>query len=458
MATWVRFQTLTREREMLKHQSNGNLFPALLFAAVAYAQTAAAPTGLTLAQATEQALKNNLQTNLAQERTVESRAQRGIVLSALLPNVGGAAYQASLTANLAAEGLTSSTFPGIPAFVGPFNVFDARFRMVASLFNLASIRHYQASRYGVQLADQKRRLAEEQVATATSMAYIAVLETGQSVTAAEANVQLARSLLDLAVNQRNAGIATGLDVARAETRLASQQVQLAQSKTNLDTARLNLSRLIGSPLGEQLSPADAMRFEPQPPPDTAAAIGRALATRLELSVAADELRIAEAERKAALGGWAPSVSAFGDYGGSGLKPNEIDLPTRSIGIRIDVPIFNGGRTRSEVQAASSRVRQAEMQLSDLRQAVEKDVRQALDNLATREEQMRAAQRSLDLALRELSLAQDRFREGVADNIEVTTAQTELADARRVSVSSLAQFNIARLNLFSALGRAMDFTF
>ena len=111
-----------------------------------------------------------------------------------------------------------------------------------------------------------------------------------------------------------------------------------------------------------------------------------------------------------------------------------------------------------MQAATSRVRQAEMQLADLRAAVEKDVRQALDNLATREEQMRAAQKNLDLAQRELSLAQDRFQNGVADNIEVTTAQTALENARQIAVSSLAQFNIARLNLFSALGRAEDFSF
>jgi outer membrane protein TolC len=445
---------------MVKHRSISKFLPALLFAAEACAQTAAPPSGLTLAQAIDQALKNNLQTNLARERTAESRAQRGIGLSALLPNISGAAYQMSLTENLAAQGLTASAFhfPGLPAFLGPFDRFDARFQMVQSLFNLASIRRYQATRYGVQLAEQQRRLAEQQVTTATALAYIELLETGQSVAAAEANVQLARQLLDLATNQRNAGIATGLDVARAETRLASQQVQLAQARTNLDTARLNLLRIIGSPLGAQLSPAEAMRFEPQSSPEADEAVRQALGGRLELSVASEQLRIAQAERKAAIGGWAPSVSAFGDYGSSGLKPNEVDLPTRSIGVRIDVPVFDGGRTKSEVQVATSQLRQAEMQLADLRAAVEKDVRQALDNLATREEQMRAAQRNLDLARRELSLAQDRFRNGVADNIEVTTAQTALEDARQIAVSSLAQFNIARLNFFSALGRAGDFIF
>jgi outer membrane protein TolC len=443
---------------MLEHHPLSKFLLALLFAAEAYAQTAVAPPGLTLAQAIDQALKNNLQAKLAEERTVESRAQRGIGLSALLPNVSGAAYQMNLTANLAAQGLSASVFPGIPAFIGPFSRFDARLEMVQSLFNLASIRRYRATRYGVQLDEEERRLAEQQVSTATTLTYVGVLEAGQSVAAAESNVQLARRLLDLATNQRNAGIATGLDVARAETRLASQQVQLAQAKTDLDTARLNLLRVIGSPLNAQLSPADAMRFEPQPPPEAGEAIRQALGDRLELSVASEQLRIAEAERGAAMGGWAPTVAAFGDYGSSGLKPNEVNLPTRTIGIRIDVPVFDGGRTKSEVQAAASRVRQAEMQLTDLRAAVEKDVRQALDNLATREDQMRAAQKNLDLAQREFSLAQDRFQNGVADNIEVTSAQTALETARQMAVLSLAQFNIARLNLLSALGRPGDFAF
>jgi outer membrane protein TolC len=58
----------------------------------------------------------------------------------------------------------------------------------------------------------------------------------------------------------------------------------------------------------------------------------------------------------------------------------------------------------------------------------------------------------------LTLARDRFQNGVADNIEVTNAQTGVENARQLVVSSLAQFNVARLNLYSALGRAQDFTF
>ena len=121
-----------------------------------------------------------------------------------------------------------------------------------------------------------------------------------------------------------------------------------------------------------------------------------------------------------------------------------------------MPLFDGGRTRSEIQAASSRQRQAELQLRDLRAEVEKDVRLSLENLSTREEQVTAAQQTAELAERELQLAQDHFANGVGDNIELGNAQTALEDARQVPVSSLAQFNLARLNLAASRGRAESF--
>jgi len=411
---------------------------------------------LSLSQAIDLALKNNLQAKLASERLTQSRAEKGLSLSALLPNLSGAATQMNLTENLAALGLSVTDFPGLRPLVGPFNNFDARLELVQSVFNLASIQRYRAANRGIALAGDEQRLAAQQVMTATAISFLAVLEAEQSVVAAQSNAQLAGKLLDLAKSQREAGIATGLDVVRAETRLANQQVQLAQTRTNLDTARMNLLRVVGAPLSSQLSLTDAMRFAPEPRPDREKAVAQALADRLEIRVAADRLGIAETQRKATTAQYLPAVSVFGNYGSSGLKPNELNLPTRAVGVRMDVPLFNGGRTHSEVRVASSLERQAELRLNDLRAAVEKDVRQALDNLATREDQVQAAQKMAGLAERELELAQDRFKNGVADNIEVTNAQTALENARQILVSSLAQFNAARLNLASAQGHVQDF--
>lgn len=431
----------------------------LLGAMVAYFTVGAATAQqltLTLSQVTDLAVRNNVQTLLAKERIAQARGERGLSFSSLLPNISGAVSQASVTSNLVALGLPIQDFPGISPFVGPFDRFDARFQLFQTVFNLAALLRFQAGGQGVLLARHQERLAVQQVTTAAALSYLMVLEGQEAVAAAQANVQLAQRLLDLANSQKSAGIATGVDVARAETRLANQQVQMAQARTNLDTARLNLLRVIGAPLAAGVTMSEALRFQPEQLPDASGAVQEALSDRLEIQVADDEVRIAGTQRRAASADYLPSVGVFGDYGLSGLRPEQIDLPTRTVGIQLNVPVFNGGRTRSEVQIAGSRERQAELQRNDLRAQVEKDVRQGLDNLATRQEQVRAAQKAVALAERELELSQDRFKNGIADNIEVVNAQTALESARQVLVSSLAEFNAARLNLAAALGHAEDF--
>jgi outer membrane protein len=428
----------------------------VLFATTATAPAAAQQMTLTLPQTVELAVKNNLQTLLAEERIAESRGARDVARSALLPNLSGGVYQMNLTANLAAQGLPAGKFPGLPAFIGPFSRFDARAQLVQSVLNFAAIRQYRAGNQGMVLARHQRQLAVQQVTTVATAAYLMALEANEAVSAAQANVQLGKRLLDLANSQKSAGVATGVDVARAETRLANQEVQLAVARTNRDTALLNLLRIAGVALSREVVLADAMKFMPEERPEVGGAVEKALAERLEIQVAEDQVRIAETQRKAVAGALLPTVAVFGDYGASGLLPNDTDLPTRSVGVRLDVPLFNGGRTRSEIQMASSRLREAELQRNDLKQAVEKDVRLALDNLATREEQVKAAQKVLSLAQRELELSQDRFKNGVADNIEVVNAQTAIENARQGLVSSLAQYNVARLNLKSALGHVEDF--
>ncbi len=411
---------------------------------------------LTLRQAMDMALKNNLQTQLAREGILQAEGEKGLSLSALLPSLSGAAYQSNLTSNLAAMGMGPSTFPGLDPFVGPFNRFDARARVVQSVFNLASIRRYQASVHGLALARGQKHSAEQQVMIATVLSYLAVIEAQQSVEAAQADVDLAERLLELAKNQHDAGVATGIDVARAETRLAGQGVRLAQARTDADSARLNLLRVVGAPLSSELTLTDGMNFMPEAVPDCEETIQRALADRIEIHVAQEQLLAAKARKQAAAAGWIPSVSFMADYGSSGVTPRETSLPTRSVGIHVDVPIFDGGRIHSEYKIAASRLRQAELRLRDLKEVVEKEVRLAIDNLSTRREQVEASQKTLALAERELDLAGDRFRNGVGDNIEVLNAQTALETARRELVASLTLFNVARLNLVAALGHVEDF--
>jgi outer membrane protein TolC len=420
------------------------------------AKTSAAPAQLSLSDAINLALQNNLATLSAQE---ERRAAGGFsqqARSALLPNISGVTYQANLTTNLAALGFQSSTFPGIATFIGPFNNFDARARLVQNIFDLSSIHNYQSSRQGVRIAEFRQQLAREQVSEATALTYLETLRSERNVSAAQANVTLAEALLRLAQDQRNAGVATGTDVTRAETRLAQERVNLFQAQTTAEQARLNLQRVIGVPLGSPLVLTDQLTFTAEALPQADNAVADALGHRVEVLISEAQVSMFSLERKAVKDEYLPSLQFVGDYGVSGITPADTALPTRRVAVQLNVPIFNGGLTQGRMTVATSREHEAELQLGSVRGQVEQDVRLAIATLRTSVERVRAADEAERLAERELEMSRDRFRAGVADNLEVINAQTSLANARAAQVQALAVYNAARLNLAASLGRAEAF--
>jgi outer membrane protein TolC len=103
-------------------------------------------------------------------------------------------------------------------------------------------------------------------------------------TRAQANVELAVALLQLARDQRNAGVATGVDVTRAETRLAQERVGLAQAEIAAEQARLDLRRVIGVPLGSELMLSDALAFTAETLPQPETAVSDALVHRAEVLI------------------------------------------------------------------------------------------------------------------------------------------------------------------------------
>jgi outer membrane protein TolC len=415
-----------------------------------------APATLSLAQAIQFALENNLSTKVAAERRNETSGLRQQALAPLLPNVAGAVSQASRTANLAALGFSSQLLPQVRPFLGPFAVFDARFQFTQSLLDLSALREYQAARVGTQIAATEEKLAREQIAAAAALNYLETVRTQRAVETAQTNLELAQSLLTLAQNQKAAGVATGVDVTRAQTRVADQEVRLAQAQTTAQTARLNLLRVTGLPLNTETILTDALQFDATPAPVAEVALQTAARQRAELTLVEQQIKQLGYERKAAQAELYPSVEFVADYGTSGVHPHEIALPTRSVGVRMNVPLFNGGATLGRLKSAKSREAQAAWRLADTRQQIEQDVRIALQTLTTAAQQVKAAEQQLHLAEQELTQSRDRFGAGVGDNIEVLNGQTSVENARNAQVTALAAHNAARINLAAALGRAEAF--
>jgi outer membrane protein TolC len=151
----------------------------------------------------------------------------------------------------------------------------------------------------------------------------------------------------------------------------------------------------------------------------------------------------------------PSLSAFGDYGTTGLQ---IDAarPTREFGISLKVPIFDGFRRDSRRAESFSQYEQEKIRTRDLAQQVELEVRLALDSLRSAQAQVDTAAEGLMLAENELAQAQRRYQAGVTNSIEVTDAQTRLDRARDNQIAALYNYNLARVDLAAATGTISEY--
>jgi outer membrane protein TolC len=146
----------------------------------------------------------------------------------------------------------------------------------------------------------------------------------------------------------------------------------------------------------------------------------------------------------------PTLAALGDYGSSGAGFSQV-LPTRTVGLSLKVPVFDGARRDARRAESQSQYRAERVRTSDLKEQIELDVRLALDELSSAQDEVTVAKDGLDLAGSELEQARRRYQAGVSDSLEVTDAQTRLERARDNQTAALYNYSVARIDLAQAMG-------
>jgi outer membrane protein TolC len=186
--------------------------------------------------------------------------------------------------------------------------------------------------------------------------------------------------------------------------------------------------------------------------DISSAVQNALQRRRDYLAAETLVRAAESSKRAAYGEALPGLTLAGDFGTIGTSAfSNHSTYDAAIGVRI--PIFQGGRVRSDVEQADAVLRQREAQLADLRGRIEFEVRNAFLDVQAAAQQVEVATQTVKLADETLRQARDRFAAGVANNIEVIEAQQAVAAAHENFISTLNAHNIAKLLLARAAGVA-----
>jgi outer membrane protein TolC len=407
---------------------------------------------LSLRDAIDRGLKQNLGVLLSSADIRSARGQRWEQLSVLLPHVTAAPYVAASEINLAELGFGSVPGLKIPASIGPFSYFDARAAVTQSLFDWKSINATRAASQNLKSASYTFKDARDLVVLAVGYTYLQAIADEARVETAEAQVKTAQALYDQATDQINAGTSPDIDGLRTKVELQTRQQQLIQAKNNFAIQKLTVARVIGLAPGQEFEFADKSPYQSLEIITVDDALKRAYASRPDYQAAMTDVRAAEFSRKAAVAGYFPSLSFDADYGTAGSHPSNA---TQVFDVRgtLSIPIFQGGSVHGDILQADARLEQSRERLENLRAQIDSDVRTALFNLQSAADQVNVARSNIDLAETTLTQSSDRFSAGVTDSVEVVQSQETVASAHEQYISSLYSYNYAKISLVRALGMA-----
>lgn len=405
------------------------------------APTAVTPVALTLADALKRALEAN--PGVAQLRLDVSAAHAVTrqALASILPKIG---FQGNYTRN--DKEVTFGSGEDARTILA---ANDWSYRLTLNQPIWAGNRERKAlqqSRLTEENARQGVLGAEDLLLLGVATDYLAVVEAEDLLVVEQRNLDLARRRRDQAQVFFDAGETTRVDVLRADADIKGVERRLATARQGREAAagRLRLDLALEAPLTVQ-PPGEFL------PPLLAEAelIAAAQAVRPEIAQARTNLEIARLEVAKQKGARLPVVTADGAW-----VKQRAAFPTDQYGqlsVRLSVPIWDSGEIKSKVVIAEERRRQAELALQQALQAVGEEVHQALVSHDAAEANLQLAREQLAAAEAEYNQATELYRAQELTSLEAQSAETSLAEARRTVATSQLDRDVAELRVWAAAG-------
>ena len=412
---------------------------------------------LSFQEAIDRGLRTNLGLLLSGDQTIMARGQRWKELSELLPHISGQIQEDAQTQSLAALGF-QKLFPlfglkgSIPPVTPTYNYFDARASFSQSLFNFSDLEKERAASESLKSAQYTFKDARELVVLAVGNGYLMAIATAARIETTDAQVKNAQALYGKATDQLKAGLSPAIDTLRSQVELQTRQQQLIAARNDFAKQKLSLARIIGLPPGQEFVLTEKAPYQSLTPLPLEVYLQRAYTSRSDYQAAQAQVRAAELSRRAATAGHYPSLDVNANYGDIGVTPAHSNGTWQVTG-GLNIPIFAGGKTHSDVLEADAQLKEARSQLADLRGRIDYEVRAALLDLSSAAEQVEVARSSVDLAEQAFTQSSDRFAAGVTDNLEVVQSQESVASAHESYIQSLYAHNLAKIELARAIGDA-----
>jgi outer membrane protein TolC len=290
----------------------------------------------------------------------------------------------------------------------------------------------------------------QDVALTVRNAYYNLLRSQAFVRVNEAAVEQSEELLRVTEAQKAAGVVAEFDVLRARTQLENNRQALISSRNQVAIAKNALANTIG------IDPSTPVETEtptvpPMPTLDEQALVDTAFKQRPEYFQADINYLKAQKGIRLARRNLEPYLNASlnGTYNPSPALGNESQ--TGAFGLTLTVPIWDGGATKAQVEAARSDERGALIQKDQFVRGIKAEVQQAIISVRDANERAEAATLTVTQAREALRLAGVRYRAGVGTQLDVNDAQTALTQAETNFVNAQFDYLSALARLSRAVG-------
>jgi len=410
----------------------------------------------------------NLDVQVATVRIAESRAQLGVVGAAQFPNLNAngsytrqkssdvGVFAKSLTA-LGANGASGNTAGGLmTTHLNPFDVYQVGFDASWELDLWGKVRRsVESASSSVEASAEARRATLLTNLAELARDYIQLRGTQLLLRIAHDNVNTAQQNLDLTQQRATGGVTTDLDVANAAAQLrttAAEIPRLEQQESEFINA---ISLLLGQPPNALQAELIAPKPVPPVPPRVPVGLPSELARRRpDIRQAEAQLHAATADIGVAVANFYPSVTLSGSVGLQSTQPwSMYSLNAREFGVGpgITIPIFEGGQLKATLELKKAQQQEAAI----FYQKTVLNAWHEVDNALTAYQTEQARRDQLVQAVaqnqRALGLAQSRYQEGVADFLQVLTAQQNLLSTQQQLALATTNVSANLVALYKALG-------
>ena len=411
---------------------------------------------LSISDAIDRGLRQNLGLLMGNDAVVSSKGQVWEQLSHLMPNLSGGMSEHAEQVDLAQQGFQKVVghFPGFPLVIGPFGYFELHATASQALVDMHALEDTRSAQRNLDAAKLSYQDVREMVVLVVGATYLQTIASSSRVDTAEAQVQTAQALYDQAVDLKKAGVSAGIDLLRAQVELQTRQQQMIAARNDFAKQKLALARTIGLPLAQQFTLTDTAPYESS----TAASMDESLQQRL-LPIARifrarrRSVRAAEYARRAATAEHLPTVTANADYGVIGPTPGTTH-GTFTASAALNIPIFPGNKAHGDALVADAALDRDRQRVDDLRAQIEQDVRDALLDLQSAADQVQRGQEQRGPGAADADAGARPFPAPAPPTTSKWCRRRKPSPRANESyISSLYAYNLARVRLARATGTA-----